>query len=121
MSELQSHYEMMRSGCWASSDPEDCLCHGNGWALSEVDTWHKCPVHFRGQLSPEAMDHFEDESDWLAAEEESMAVFKKFQEARKARTFFGSFDTFFSQLKANAVPTLPAPAEVAVGEDEIPF
>jgi hypothetical protein len=34
-------------------DAADCRCHGGGWLLSEVDTWHKCPDHFTGQIHPE--------------------------------------------------------------------
>jgi hypothetical protein len=128
MSELQAHYDMMRSGCWATSNADECPCHGRGFALSEVDTWHKCPVHFEGQLHPEACEGFEDESDYLAAEEESKAAFKKFQAARSASTFHGNFDTYCSMLQSEArkaaarfAPTLPAPAEEPSDSDEIPF
>lgn len=120
MSELQAHYEMMNTGCWATSDAEDCPCHGNGWALSEVDTWHKCPVHFQGQLHPEACESFEDEDEYTAAQEASMAAFAAFQVARKAGTFRGTFDSFQAASAARTVSTLPAPAS-EVGEDEIPF
>lgn len=50
---LQAYYDEFRCGYWAEPDPTRCLCHGSGWALSDVDTWHECPVHFRGQLHPE--------------------------------------------------------------------
>jgi len=60
MSDLQLHYESMTYGYWAEEDPETCPCHGHGWALSEVDTWHKCPVHFAGQAHPEVLDDEEE-------------------------------------------------------------
>ncbi len=53
MSELQAYYDAFRTGYWADSDPERCRCHGSGWACSEVDTWHQCPIHYTGQPHPE--------------------------------------------------------------------
>lgn len=54
MSELQAHYEMMRTGCWADPDKSHCPCGGCGYALSEVDTWHECPIHHvAGEHHPE--------------------------------------------------------------------
>lgn len=51
---LQGYYDNFRSGYWADSDPSKCACHGHGYALSEVDTWHECPIHHvKGQLHPE--------------------------------------------------------------------
>lgn len=58
MSELQHYYENFRTGWWADEDPGKCPCHGHGWALSEVDTWHTCRIHYRGQRHP---DDYEDE------------------------------------------------------------
>lgn len=46
MSEHTQYYEAFRTNYWATTDAATCRCHGSGWALSEVDTWHKCPVHF---------------------------------------------------------------------------
>jgi len=54
ISEHQAHYDMMNTGCWAVRDAKECPCHGHGYALSEVDTWHKCPIHHaKGQHHPE--------------------------------------------------------------------
>ena len=53
MSEAQAYYEAFQTGYWANQDPNQCKCHGHGWALSEVDTWHQCPIHFKGQEHPE--------------------------------------------------------------------
>lgn len=60
-SEHQAYYEAFRTGYWAADDPSDCRCHGSGWALSEVDTWHECPVHYKGQRHPEDYDYEADE------------------------------------------------------------
>jgi len=53
MSELSNYYHDFCSGHWARTDASECRCRGNGWALSEVDTWHRCPVHYNGQPHPE--------------------------------------------------------------------
>ncbi len=53
MSELQSYAEEFQRAYWADEDPAQCGCRGNGWALSDVDTWHECPIHHCGQLHPE--------------------------------------------------------------------
>lgn len=44
--------------------PDKCRCHGGGWILSDVDTWHKCPDHYKaGQPHPEDdFDHYPDET-----------------------------------------------------------
>jgi hypothetical protein len=40
----------------ASADPKKCSCRGNGWILTDFDTWHSCPAHFTGQRHPEDED-----------------------------------------------------------------
>lgn len=50
---LQGYYDSFKLGYWAEEDPKNCLCYGCGWALSDVDTWHQCPIHFKGQRHPE--------------------------------------------------------------------
>lgn len=59
MSELQAYYDSFRTGYWAHPDADRCPCRGRGWALSEVDTWHTCPIHYNGQPGP---DDYPDES-----------------------------------------------------------
>jgi len=64
---LQAYYDDFRSAPWAHEDPSLCGCRGSGWALSDVDTWHECPIHYRkGQGHPED-DYPEDEVEPLAA------------------------------------------------------
>ena len=54
MSELATYYrEFAQAGAWIDEDPNRCGCRGGGWFLSEVDTWHKCPVHGRDVPHPE--------------------------------------------------------------------
>lgn len=50
---LQGYYDNMQSGLWAEVNPTSCPCRGNGWLLSQVDTWHRCPVHGQGVPSPD--------------------------------------------------------------------
>lgn len=42
-----------RTQVWKDEDPALCGCHGSGWFLSEVDTIHKCSIHWVGQPHPE--------------------------------------------------------------------
>ena len=65
MSELQSYYDAFKTGAWADPDPKKCLCRGFGWALSDVDTWHECPIH-KGHRHPE-----DDRDEWEYAEDEA--------------------------------------------------
>lgn len=105
---LQEYYDDFRRGYWADRDTDVCLCHGSGWALSDVDTWHECPIHHAGQLHPEARVDAEDEMDMWRADLDSRTAW-----AVKHR-------------RACAVPsaTEPAPAIEPTErseEDEIPF
>lgn len=64
MSMLQDIYDQFRTGFWADRDPAVCLCHGTGYALSDVDTWHACPVHFvPGQSHPEDAPYEDDDTN----------------------------------------------------------
>ena len=70
---LQQYYDNFATGYWATEDARVCPCHGHGWALSEVDTWHKCRVHFSGQPHPEYPEDVTEE-DMAAAEAQAAAV-----------------------------------------------
>jgi hypothetical protein len=62
MSELVQYYEAFSTRLLHGEglDAEDCRCHGGGWILSDVDTWHKCPDHHvAGQPHPE-----DDQDAW---------------------------------------------------------
>lgn len=28
-------------------EADKCKCHGSGWALTDFDTWEKCPFHYK--------------------------------------------------------------------------
>lgn len=56
MNKPQACYDTFSAGRWAEPDAEHCPCRGTGWANSEVEAWHQCPIHFCGQLHPEAYD-----------------------------------------------------------------
>jgi len=62
---LQQYYDVFRQCLWAHPDPARCRCHGGGWALSEVDTWHECPIHFTGQPHPEDYCDAPKDPIWL--------------------------------------------------------
>ena len=60
VSEYNTYYtEFICSSRWQDRDPERCGCGGSGWWLSELDTWHRCPVHATEENArhPEDYDH----------------------------------------------------------------
>lgn len=100
MSELQSYYENFRTGYWANPNASRCPCHGGGWALSEVDTWHQCPCHYRGQPHPEDFGGDCDDQD--------------------ARGYdYGEEEALTRAPSLDPVPE--APASSTWGDDDIPF
>lgn len=34
-------------------DVNRCRCRGSGWALSDLDSWHRCHYHYTNQRHPE--------------------------------------------------------------------
>jgi len=50
---MQNEFNYMQSGMWAERNPLICPCKGTGWTLSDLDTWHECPVHKHGRPHPE--------------------------------------------------------------------
>lgn len=58
MSEFSQYLESFKTAYWSDENPNNCRCRGSGWVLSELDTWHKCPVHFKNQIHPE--DYYPD-------------------------------------------------------------
>jgi len=50
----------IRPGAWAHPDTKECGCRGRGWWLSELDSWHECRYHHRGQPHPDEMHDVED-------------------------------------------------------------
>ncbi len=63
---LQAYYDNVASNpaAWANTDADQCGCGGRGWFLSDLDTWHKCPVH-------DGLHPYEEEAVHYAAEEEA--------------------------------------------------
>jgi len=53
MSELTQYYMNFSQAYWAHPEASKCGCQGRGWALSQVDTWHRCPYHGNGVPHPE--------------------------------------------------------------------
>lgn len=46
MSEQASYIELFELFAF-DEDAAKCRCRGSGWALSELDTWHKCRIHWK--------------------------------------------------------------------------
>jgi hypothetical protein len=72
---MQEAYNEFAAAFWADPDPEVCYCHGRGWALSDFDTWHQCPIHFKGQLSPET--YYSSFEEYEQRNAESMAEYQR--------------------------------------------
>lgn len=95
MSELELYYENFRAGWWANEDPEACACGGRGYALSEVDTWHKCPLHFEpGQAHPEdpSPPEGDEAADFVDDDPEPFADADPFERWLEARDEMNSYD-----------------------------
>lgn len=45
MNQLEHDYAQLQSGNWALMSPRLCPCRGGGWFLSDLDTYHRCPIH----------------------------------------------------------------------------
>lgn len=55
MSEYQQYYDTFTDRLRRPEGltEDQCRCNGGGWILSDVDTWHHCPDHFKGQAHPD--------------------------------------------------------------------
>lgn len=56
---LQDEYNFCQSGQWAETNPSKCPCRNLGWMLSDLDTWHCCPIHGNGVPEPHDDDHLD--------------------------------------------------------------
>ena len=66
MNAMQAEFQGWERGGWEHPAPSKCPCKGTGWALSNLDTWHKCQVHGFGTQHPEN-DTPWDSSAWRGA------------------------------------------------------
>ena len=88
----------IQSDQWAE---EDCPCRGSGYTLSDLKTWHQCPVHYMpGQPHPE-----EDYGDGMPEPYEPASE---------------DHPDGLSIVGGEIIPT-PARQNVPLGDDEIPF
>jgi hypothetical protein len=55
--EYLNYIATISQGWYSNQDPEVCPCRGNGWILSDLDTWVQCPLHPQGP-------HPEMDSPW---------------------------------------------------------
>lgn len=119
MSELQSYYDAFSTGYWATPDASECECGGGGWALSDVDTWHKCPCHFWGQPHPE--EQCEDETAF------ERAAMKKFGQLLSELLYGPAVRTFASTVVVpmHRTPTVPVDTQTSLDAifdgDDLPF
>lgn len=117
MSELQSYYDAFRTAYWATPDPSECECGGCGWALSDVDTWHKCPCHNWGQPHPED----EDETAY------ERAAMKKFGQLLSELLYGPTVRTIASTVVVpiHKTPTVPVDTQTSLDAifdgDDLPF
>lgn len=58
---LQAEFNFMESGLWADPDPKECPCHGHGYTLSDLDTWHQCPIHWTPETRHPEDDYYDEE------------------------------------------------------------
>ena len=74
---LTEAYRELESGAWATHHPSDCPCRGRGWIASDLDTWHRCPIHGRGVPHPEDEEsEFDMEAHLLRVRREAWAAFR---------------------------------------------
>lgn len=60
---LTEEFAELEAGHWAVTNPGRCPCRGRGWIHSDLDTFHRCPIHGLGVPHPEAEDNG---FDWAA-------------------------------------------------------
>jgi len=70
---LQAYYDEFSRCYWASHNAAECGCKGHGWALSDVDTWHECPIH-KGMPHPESEPEEPSDEQVEASQEAAMAA-----------------------------------------------
>ncbi len=97
MCEYQNYYENFKTGYWRDEDPEKCRCRGSGWALSDVDTWHACPVHYKKGMRHPEDGRWEDqqadplrsvcEDDWTPTNKWCLTIAEAEADARWERIF----------------------------------
>jgi hypothetical protein len=56
-------HEVACGSAWVDEDEAACGCRGSGWWLSELDTFHKCPLH--APDAPHPLDEEVPEDDAL--------------------------------------------------------
>lgn len=127
MSEMQQYHDVFATGYWATIDRETCPCHGTGWALSQLDTWHRCPIHYVSQVHPESFDEKTD-IEVVFEEEESYAEIVLEQELNDTRQLIERLQAHLASAQAklaalelqlvNSTPTVKMPAAVSSTFDE---
>ena len=81
-------YQDLERGVWAETNPFACPCRGNGWFLSDLDTWHRCPIHGHGVPHPEDEQPFDFGAHRL---EVARVAFAQFRTAARQAGFTDNF------------------------------
>ena len=84
---LQGEYNFWETGMWQHPMEAECPCRGSGWALSDLDTVHRCRFHYEGQAHPK--DKLGQEL--LAREEYLQDMEQEEDEQRDYNTWDGQF------------------------------
>ena len=96
MNSEQNYFNEMQSGAWAERNPSKCPCKGNGWVLSDLDTWHQCQMHGAGVPCPE-----NDDGSFRSGPHKILmlrAAFKGFRLGAVRCGFTGSFNAACRKL-----------------------
>ena len=111
---LQAEYEYLCTGSWAAEDSEECPCHGHGWLLSDLDTTHKCPIHFKGQLHGDEIENLiENGATEEAIEKIQEKAFKDWQEKTQK--------VYTAPLVHSHIEPMPCNFVAFDPNDDIPF
>ena len=95
----------LNSGAWADVDPARCPCR-NGWLLSDLDTWHRCPVHGQGVPHPE--DETDNKFDMAAHHLANLRnAYTAYRASARRNGFKGNFKAACVK-EAGMVPTNPS-------------
>jgi hypothetical protein len=114
MNELQHVFQELQSGKWAEVNPDRCPCRGGGWLCSDLDTWHKCPIHGADVPHPEDLEG----ALVFRATEHKIRMYRKAYALFRAEARALGLTGNFKALCAQQVGPNPAPsAWVAAAEN----
>ncbi len=103
----------LESGLWNEINPDKCPCQGNGWILSDWDTWHRCQRHGVNVPHPEEEAEFNVKAHRLNLYRDA---FRQYKVAAERLGLRGTFkDACLAHLKGPG-PSAGPSAWVAAAE-----